>query len=156
MKHFEVKNLSKDLDILLQYIVDNKITNAYLNYGLIRNTKILAKAVSIIDEAIPARLKELESAMYEEGLKKFEKLEKKDTTLTALPQETKQSRIFNIGYTEATVEDRKERDDLITDYNNFLSTENDIVLYTIGFEGVKDINIELKYWNILDNFIKQP
>jgi hypothetical protein len=155
MKHYEVKNLKKNLDTVVQYIDEHKLTNAYLNYGLIRNSKIIAKAIEAIDEATPARLKELETKMYQLGVTKFEKLEGKEKKLSAeLSEIDKQNKTFNLGYLGVTEEEREERNKLAKEYAEFLNLENDVVFYYLDFEGIKDINIEIQYWDILDNFIK--
>jgi len=99
MKHFEIKNLKINLDNLLQHIVESKITNSYLNYGLIRNNKILTKAVENIDEASPKQLKEIETSIYQNGLKEFEKLVKKEKLeIENLSEIGKQNKIFNLGF----------------------------------------------------------
>lgn len=154
MKHFEIRNLSKELDSLLQYILDNKITNSYLNYGLVRNAKILSKAAALIEGAIPTRLKEIETEMFQSGLKKY--LESPGEIVSKEYSEAeKNANVFNIGYETSTQEIKDERELLMKDYNVFLDIESDTELYYIKFEGVKDIQMELPYWNILDNFIKE-
>jgi hypothetical protein len=155
MKHFEIKNLKRNLDALVQYVADNKVTNPYLNYGLIRNSKIIAKAVEVIDEATPAQLKELETKMYQDGLKEFEKLTgKAKTDASKLSEIDKQNKVFSLGFLQSTEEERETRNKLVKEYNDFLSLDNDTVFYNLNFEGLKDINIEIQYWDILDNFIK--
>lgn len=155
MKHFEIKGLKRNLDALIQYVSDNKVTNPYLNYGLIRNNKILSKAVEIIDEATPAQLKEVETKMYQEGVKEFDKLTgKAKLEASKLSELDKQNKIFSLGFLQSTQEEKDTRNKLVKEYNDFLGLENDTVFYNLDFEGLKDVNIEIQYWDILDNFIK--
>ena len=155
MKHFEIKNLKRNLDMLIQHVSDNKVTNPYLNYGLIRNNKIIAKVVETIDEATPTQLKEIETKMYQDGIKEFDKLTGKAKTETSKFTEIeKQNKIFSLGFLQSTEEEKEIRNKLVKEYNDFLNLEDDTILYNLNFEGLKDLNIEIQYWDILDNFIK--
>lgn len=155
MKHFEIRNLKKNLDILIEYVDKNKITNPYLNYGLVRNSKILTKATENIDSAAPEKLKELESKMYQDGLKEFEKFTGKvKAELAKLTETEKQNKVFNLGLSLATEEDKTLRTKLAEEYNKFLELENDTVLYNLNFEGLSTLDMEIQYWGILDLFIK--
>lgn len=156
MKHIDVQNLKKELDILLTAIADQKITNSYLNYGLIKNLKVLSKADSIIGEAIPKRLTELEKECFEIGKKKFDELPKDQMeSIQKLNQNIVNDYIFNLGYKEFSEEDKEEHTNLKKDFVTFLELDDDAILYELDFEKLNDIDLELKYWVILEKFIKQ-
>lgn len=156
MKHVDVQNLKKELDLLLNAIAEQKITNSYLNYGLIKNLKILSKAESIIIEAIPKKLTELEKECFEKGKIKFEELPKDQTeAIQKLNQNLINDYIFNLGYKEFSDKDKKEHTKLKKDFVTFLELEDDILLYELDFNKLDTIDLELKYWVILEKFMKQ-
>lgn len=155
MKHVEIKNLKLNLDVLIQAVADNKITNSYLNYGLIRNNGILTKAVEVIESSLPTEVKDLEIQMYQAGLKAYEAMPTKTKNeIDKLVLADKNNRIFNMGFALASNEDKEKRNKLTNDYNTFLELDNDTELYYLDFSKLSDIDLEIKYWGILNYFIK--
>lgn len=156
MKHIEVQTLKEELDILMTAIAEQKITNSYLNYGLIKNLKILTKANSLITEAISKDLIEMEKEFFEVGKKKFQELPKE--TQDALNQSSNSrilnNYIFNLAYETASKKDIEKYTKLKEEYITFLNLEDDVILYTLDFSKLNEVDLELKYWAILEKFIE--
>jgi len=137
MKHLEVKQLYQELNILLRYLVEKKVANYHLNYGLDRNETKLIEAVKAIGKNINAELLEIEQKAVKFAKETTEKGGKECSIVEAIEQ----------------IGEKKRHEELMEEYRQFLEEENEFTPYYLNPEKLETMEIEYPYYQILKNFL---
>lgn len=138
MTHFETKQLNSELIALINYCVEQKITNFVLNYALNKNLKRITASIEEVDKCISQELKDLETKIWEEAKK--------------INAETPK---FEDGLIILTKEEKVARETLMAEYNKAMQEESDVELYLIDPLKIEEIKIEFAYLTILGKFLKE-
>jgi hypothetical protein len=138
MTHFETKQLNAELIALINYCVENKVTNFTLNYALNKNLKRITTSIEEVDKCISQELKDLETKIWEEAKK-----------INAESPE------FINGLDVLTDEESAKRIELMDEYNKAMQEESDVELYLIDPLKIEEIKIEFAYLTILGKFLKE-
>jgi hypothetical protein len=138
MKHIETKQLNAELIALINYCVENKVTNFTLNYALNKNLKRITTSIEEVDKCISQELKDLETKIWEEAKK-----------INAESPE------FINGLDVLTDEESAKRIELMDEYNKAMQEESDVELYLIDPLKIEEIKIEFAYLTILGKFLKE-
>ncbi len=122
MKHHQVLKMQGNLITLIAYCIEQKIDNFNLLYALRRNLNKVNSAVKDIQSGFNTDLLALEQKAYDLGV--AEKLSFEES----------------IGL--LSTEDQEHHTKLLTEYNEAMNEENDLVLYLINPDKIEGVNIE--------------
>jgi hypothetical protein len=138
MTHIETKQLNAELIALINYCVENKVTNFTLNYALNKNLKRITTSIEEVDKCISQELKDLEAKIWEEAKK----------INAEVPN-------FEDGLGILTEEEKAKRLELYAEYTKAMQEESDVELYLIDPLKIEEIKIEFAYLIILGKFLKE-
>jgi hypothetical protein len=138
MTHFETKQLNSELIALINYCVEQKITNFTLNYALNKNLKRITTSIEEVDKCISQELKDLETKIWE-----------------AAKEINAEAPNFEDGLVILTEEEKAKRLELYAEYTKAMQEESDVELYLIDPLKIEEIKIEFAYLTILGKFLKE-
>ena len=165
MKRGEAKERQPEVTNLIGYLVDLKIRNTTLFYGLNRNleflTRVNEKTDQVAKQAYP-ELFELENKALKLIIPLNEKIQKENDELAKkekdaeIKTDPKPFLKVTDGLRKLTKEEQEKHKEFMTKYNELLNEDSKCPIFMIKAEVLTDLGVELDFWAVraLSYFLK--